>query len=180
MIKKVIRDKRVRIIATIVLVAVVFLLAPSWGIWIIIGSVILLVWLYIILAAVSPLVKMWGTLLYNSCPIVVKKLFKTQRVRRIAILSIAVLLWCTFVFVDYRRVSNVQRPIFSIPVMVYRDGGTAIFLGVGYWARLHAAQIGCAHGRFSCGIIRPWFISIPWPERQSCACDICQEIYNLR
>lgn len=57
-----------------------------------------------------------------------KKSFQTVRIIVSAIFAI----WIILGTVDYPRVKNFKRPIFSIPLSTADDGGSGTYQGLGY------------------------------------------------
>ena len=60
------------------------------------------------------------------------KRMKKRKKKVLVILSIIILVWCSFFMTDYIRASNYQPPIFAVPLIGYRDGGSKQYFGIGY------------------------------------------------
>lgn len=50
----------------------------------------------------------------------------------LVILSVVILLGFSFFCIDSSRVKNDSPPLFVIKTVIYRDGGTTEYLGLGY------------------------------------------------
>jgi hypothetical protein len=52
--------------------------------------------------------------------------------RTIIIVSITIVLFLSFFITDYVRTVNNQSPVFSIPILRLKDGGSIEYFGLGY------------------------------------------------
>ncbi|WIV12715.1 hypothetical protein [Proteiniborus sp. MB09-C3] len=52
--------------------------------------------------------------------------------RRKVIISIIVIIWLTFLITDFSLAKANRPPIFAIPIVRYKDGGSAEYYGLGY------------------------------------------------
>jgi hypothetical protein len=52
--------------------------------------------------------------------------------RTIIIVTIAIVLFLSFFITDYVRTVNNQSPVFSIPILRLKDGGSIEYFGLGY------------------------------------------------
>ena len=66
---------------------------------------------------------------------------KKRKKKVLVILSIIILVWCSFFMTDYIRASNYQPPIFAVPLIGYRDGGSREYFGIGYKVIWHVYQV---------------------------------------
>jgi hypothetical protein len=57
---------------------------------------------------------------------------KSKGKKVVVILLILLIVWCAFFTTDYIRASTNLSPIFAIPIATYRDGGSTLYLGLGY------------------------------------------------
>lgn len=70
----------------------------------------------------------------------------------ILIIFIILIALTVFANVDYKRAKNNKRPLFSIKISEYRDGGTKIYIGIGYTI----IDFNTAYG-YDEAKIGPWF-----------------------
>ena len=71
--------------------------------------------------------------------------------RRLAILCVILVLWAVAFFVDFRRCTTLNQPIFAIPIGVSADdGGSRTHLGLGYTVKV-TKYIDPEHGLCICG-----------------------------
>ena len=60
------------------------------------------------------------------------KRMKKRKKKVLVILSIIILVWGSFFTTDYIRAFNYQSPIFAVPLLHHRDGGSRQYFGIGY------------------------------------------------
>ena len=53
-------------------------------------------------------------------------------VKMLTIAVILILIWISAVAIDYHRATQRQKPFFTYSTIFQNDGGTSIFLGLGY------------------------------------------------
>lgn len=70
----------------------------------------------------------------------------------ILIIFIILMVLTVFITVDYKRAKNNKRPLFSVEVGEYLDGGTKIYIGMGYTI----IDFNTTHG-YDEAKIGPWF-----------------------
>lgn len=62
-----------------------------------------------------------------------KKTIAVILLKTIAVILLAILcLWLIMFTIDYICVSNLNRPVFVVPGIVYFDGGSGLYYGLGY------------------------------------------------
>ncbi len=80
-----------------------------------------------------------------------------QKIILIVLLLIA--LGITFFIVDYTHIKHDTKPIFVIQSEALKDGGTAIYIGIGYKViRYNVSEPGSEETKYDYEM-RPWFIS---------------------
>ena len=52
------------------------------------------------------------------------------------ILAIVALIWACIFGVDFVKVSNFEKPVFSVLVNGADDGGSGTYVGLGYWTEI--------------------------------------------
>lgn len=52
------------------------------------------------------------------------------------ILAIAILAWACIFVVDFVKVSNFEKPVFSVLINGADDGGSGTYVGLGYWTEI--------------------------------------------
>ena len=50
--------------------------------------------------------------------------------------AIVALAWACIFAIDFVRVSNFERPVFAVLVNGADDGGSGIYVGLGYWTEI--------------------------------------------
>jgi hypothetical protein len=69
-----------------------------------------------------------------------KSLYKRIAVRFVVVLLSIVTLFASFYIIDFNRVDNEEPPIFAIPILYLKDGGTVYKIGFGYgvfeWSKM--------------------------------------------
>ena len=85
--------------------------------------------------------------------------------RKVVIILVIILVWCSFFATDYIRASRDLSPIFAIPFAVYRDGGSTVYIGLGYKVITYVYLIisdneptGFIHNKYERVDIGTWFM----------------------
>jgi len=58
------------------------------------------------------------------------KKFIKKRWQRVLIVFLVI--WIPMFVTDFIRFNNMERPVFAIPLVAFRDGGSATYFGLGY------------------------------------------------
>lgn len=89
--------------------------------------------------------------------------------RKRSIAGIIVMIWLAFFITDFSLAKADKSPIFAVPLVVYKDGGSKEYYGLGYkiikYMRL-TAEVGVETIKTDFGT---WFMefSMPHPKQQS-------------